>query len=89
LTFCRLAACRPTLTRLIPNQEGQSRKANQDNGLRNPETSVGAEPGAVEPHPLPTDPDLSAVILAWPTLPEAVRVGIVAMVRASEGRPAE
>jgi hypothetical protein len=30
-----------------------------------------------------TDPDLAAVLDAWPTLLEAVRVGIVAMVKAS------
>jgi hypothetical protein len=32
---------------------------------------------------LPDDPDLAAVVTAWPSLPEAVRAGIVAMVRAS------
>jgi hypothetical protein len=30
-------------------------------------------------------PDLAAVVAAWPTLPEALRAGIVAMVRASGG----
>jgi hypothetical protein len=30
-----------------------------------------------------TDPDLAAVIDAWDRLPEAVRAGIVAMVRAA------
>ena len=30
-------------------------------------------------------PDLAAVIDAWPTLPEPVRTGIVAMVRAAKG----
>jgi hypothetical protein len=29
------------------------------------------------------DPDLATVIDAWPTLPEAIRAGIMAMVRAS------
>ena len=32
------------------------------------------------------DPDLALVIDAWPELPEAVRAGIMAMVRAVEGR---
>jgi hypothetical protein len=36
----------------------------------------------------PTDPDLCQVIDAWPTLPEAVRAGIVAMVKASGNAPA-
>ena len=30
-----------------------------------------------------TDPDLAAVVAAWPELPEAIRVGILAMVRAA------
>ena len=29
------------------------------------------------------DPDLRAVVTAWPELPEAIRVGIVAMVQAA------
>ncbi len=33
------------------------------------------------------EPDLGAVIRAWPELPEAVKVGIVAMVRAAGGSP--
>jgi hypothetical protein len=33
-----------------------------------------------------TDPDLSAIIDAWPALPEAVKAGIVAMVKAAAGR---
>jgi hypothetical protein len=32
---------------------------------------------------LPADPDLSAVVDAWDSLPPAVRAGILAMVRAS------
>jgi len=31
----------------------------------------------------PTDPDLVALVAAWPALPSAVRAGIVAMVRAA------
>jgi hypothetical protein len=30
-------------------------------------------------------PDLAAVVKAWPTLPEALRAGIVAMVKAAGG----
>jgi hypothetical protein len=33
-----------------------------------------------------TDPDLAAVIDAWGRLPEAVRAGIAAMVKAASGR---
>jgi hypothetical protein len=39
-----------------------------------------------------TDPDLAAVVAAWPELPPAVRAGILAMVKAASphdpyGRP--
>ena len=34
--------------------------------------------------PLPEDLDLAAVVSAWPNLPDAVRAGILAMVRASD-----
>jgi hypothetical protein len=33
---------------------------------------------------LPDDPDLAAVVTAWPKLSEAVRAGILAMVMASD-----
>ena len=32
-----------------------------------------------------TDPELAAVNAAWPTLPEALRAGILAMVKAAKG----
>jgi hypothetical protein len=32
-----------------------------------------------------TDPDLAAVVEAWPTLPAAIRAGILAMVKAASG----
>jgi hypothetical protein len=31
----------------------------------------------------PQDPELTAVIAAWPALPEPIRAGILAMVRAA------
>jgi hypothetical protein len=31
----------------------------------------------------PTDPELAAVVAAWPDLPPAIRAGIVAMVKAA------
>jgi hypothetical protein len=34
----------------------------------------------------PLPPDLAAVVKAWPALPEAVKAGIVAMVKASRGQ---
>jgi len=35
--------------------------------------------------PLPDDPDLAAGVAAWPELPEAIKAGIVAMVKAAQG----
>ncbi|MGO8903887.1 MAG: hypothetical protein ACLQU5_36960 [Isosphaeraceae bacterium] len=32
---------------------------------------------------LPDNPDLAAVVAAWPSLPEAIKAGIVAMVKAA------
>jgi hypothetical protein len=33
------------------------------------------------------DPDLAAVVAAWPELPEAIRAGIVAMVETAFPKP--
>lgn len=41
------------------------------------------EPDPVPPPATPSDPDLARLIRAWPTLPEAVRAGIRAMVAAA------
>jgi hypothetical protein len=41
------------------------------------------DPAAPEP---PADPDLAAVVAAWPDLPAALRAGIVAMVKAAGER---
>ena len=35
---------------------------------------------------LPDDPGLAAVVDAWPDLPEAIKAGIVAMVKAVPGK---
>ena len=44
---------------------------------------------AVDPAKAPADPRLSAVISAWDTLPDAVRAGILAMVKATTSSGAE
>jgi hypothetical protein len=44
----------------------------------------GAESGALDPRNAEFDPDLSAVVEVWPKLPEAIRAGIMAMIRAAE-----
>ncbi len=42
----------------------------------------GAESGALGAREAPIDPGLAAVVEAWPALPEAIKAGILAMVRA-------
>jgi hypothetical protein len=34
-------------------------------------------------------PDLAAIVAAWPTLPEPIKAGIVAMVKASGAAPSD
>lgn len=44
----------------------------------------GAESGALGVGSVPDDPELRAIVDAWSRLPEAIRAGIVAMIRAVE-----
>ena len=62
---------RPSLSRL-KSKIGKSLDHSNDH-LRSPCASELIE----------TPPDLAAVIDAWPTLPEAIRTGIVAMIKAA------
>ena len=56
-----------------------------DKDLRNRPARSGAVSGAVPVEKPPAgDPDLAQVITAWPTLPDAVKAGIVAMVKAAK-----
>ena len=45
--------------------------------------SGGAESGAIGAHSTPINPDLQAIIEAWPKLNESTKAGILATVRAS------
>lgn len=54
-----------------------------DNELEGAVARLGAESGAVAAETPAFDSDLAAVMEAWPNLPDVVRVGIMAMVRAS------
>ena len=45
--------------------------------------SSGAENGAPGDKTAPLDPDLGAVVAAWPNLPAAIKAGILAMIRAA------
>jgi len=46
--------------------------------------NCAAAGAAVGSENTPIDPDLAAVVDAWPKLPEAIRAGILAMIRAAE-----
>jgi hypothetical protein len=59
-----------------------------DDATPNPSKRLRKPPSALAAHrqrAASNDPDLAAVIDAWDRLPEAVRAGIVAMVRAAGG----
>ncbi len=56
------------------------RKDKRDKDLRNEAPPVGHH---LATDTCQTDPELAAVIEAWPSIPEAVRAGIVAMVKAA------
>jgi hypothetical protein len=67
----------------IHNLGAESPNGLKDNDLRRVSHAVA--------HQLPTDtcqiePDLAAVVAAWPELPEAIRAGIVAMVKSASGQ---
>src|SRR4051794_25796744 len=55
-------------------QGGANHKFQKDFGKASPALAVNGQCAT------PDDPDLAAVIEAWPTLPEPIRAGIVAMV---------
>jgi hypothetical protein len=44
----------------------------------------GAESGALDAQKAHFPPDLATVVEAWPKLPEAIRAGILAMIRAAK-----
>jgi hypothetical protein len=67
------------LKRLGEGFEAVSVTACPDNSLQ--QSPIQGE--AVWPNSGPMDADLAAVVEAWPTLPEAIKAGILAMVRAA------
>lgn len=60
--------------------EAVSLTANADNSLQQTPIRGEAESEAVSPNSGPMDADLAAVFDAWPTLPEAIKAGILAMI---------
>ncbi len=55
-----------------------------DNSIQQSQNQGEAESEAVSPNSTPIDPDLAAVVEAWPGLPSAIKTGILAMVRAAK-----
>lgn len=53
--------------------------------LRSQGNSGGAESGAFSDDSPEIDPELAKVMGAWPDLPDAIKAGILAMVKANEG----
>jgi len=71
------------MSRTVTPQENDS-KAGNDNDLRD-HTQSADPPRAAECAAFPSnDAELGQVIEAWPGLPDAIRSGIVAMVKASQ-----
>ena len=64
------------------NGEGGIRTPLENTGKTGFSDQSGAKSGALAAREAPSDPDLAELIDAWPTLPEAIRAGILAMVRA-------
>ena len=74
-------------TRAMPTKSGEDR-------IRTPDENAGkavvpgesdAESGAPKNGVAFFDPGLNAIISAWPRLPEALKTGILAMIRATDG----
>jgi len=68
----------------IDSQPDESHKPLGDSDLRDATEAIAAHTAAPRSD-APNDPDLAALIAAWPDLPEPVRAGINAMVRAATG----
>lgn len=71
----------------------QSINASGWGGIRTPRKNAGktqvtnqsgAESGALGAREAPIDPELAAVVEAWPALPDAIKAGILAMIRAAK-----
>jgi len=59
----------------------------ENTGKTSVSSEAGADAGAVETKLAQFSPDLQSLIDAWPTLPEAIKAGILAMVRAASATP--
>jgi hypothetical protein len=83
--------CRGWTKRRRPDSNRRWRICNPTTCPENPDKNVGFAAGgsisaAVAGKTAHDDPDLQALIDAWPGLPEAVKAGILAMVTTSRDR---
>jgi hypothetical protein len=62
---------------------GEFQSVGASQSITDHQADIREQAPALLPNPLPYDDGLAAVIEAWDRLPEAIRAGIVAMVRAS------
>ena len=65
--------------------EPESVSSSKTSHLQNVSDGRAAESGANGDEKPPHDPDLALIIERWEHLPEAVKTGIMAMVKATEG----
>lgn len=49
----------------------------------------GTESGTLAADSTPVDPDLAEIASAWPTLPDAIKAGVMAMVKAAAAKGAD
>lgn len=70
----------------ITNQMGGTglERVSETSGNRGDAGQSGAESGRLGARDTPINPELTAVVEAWPGLPEAIKGGILAMVRAAQ-----
>lgn len=63
--------------------DGEGFERNSLNTLSDSSLAQSEKRGEAESEAVWPDSDLKAVVDAWPSLPEAIRAGIVALIRAS------
>ena len=67
----------------LGNRTGDSTTIENSNTCGTPQDQLGVLLGALAAEIAPAAPDLADLLTAWPTLPEALKAGIVAMVKAA------
>jgi hypothetical protein len=64
--------------------EDRNRTPHENTGKTGVSDQSGAECGALDAPKAPFDPELAAVVDAWPALPAAIKAGILAMIRGAK-----